>query len=227
MNAMTEIQAGDMRWFAVRMKPNENGGARVATVGHEREKYLNRAGRVAHRNVKGTGKRVFLSEHLLTRAGFDVFLPVKKNWRKKNRFSDEQHLVASPLLADWLFICLPVDATGHSPAWLRVMELGVVAGVVATGGRPLAMTDQTMLGVMKRYGKRGAAAKVQRRVDRRDDFGGVRPVAGDAAVVLDGAFRDLSGSVLSLNGNEAQVMLNLFGRETLCNVSLLSLGRVQ
>ena len=129
---MTEVTAREIQWFAVRMKPNASGGPRTAIVNVEKEQYTNRAGQKAWRKVKGTGTRVFLPEHLLKRAGFEVFLPVKKVLRIKNRFTKEKHLVAVPLLADWMFVGLPIVENEYGrgvPGWKTLMELDVVVGV--------------------------------------------------------------------------------------------------
>lgn len=105
---MGKIEAQEMQWFACRVKRKQMGGIRTVTVGGEFEAYRDRAGRVRKRRVDGTGDRVFLPEHLLRRAGFEVFLPVKKVLRRKNRFSPDKVLVSQPLLVDWMFVGWPV-----------------------------------------------------------------------------------------------------------------------
>lgn len=181
---MTQVGAREIQWFAVRMKPNGSGGPRTAIIDTDKEQYTTRSGVRAWRKVKGTGKRVFLAEHLLKRAGFEVFLPVKKVQRLKNRFTKEKHLVAVPLLADWMFVGLPIVETEFGrgvPGWRTLMELDVVAGVMGTGGRPIQMSDTTVTRLMRQFGGRRVPKGVQRRIAGRRVAG-----VGDVARVVDG-----------------------------------------
>lgn len=225
MNAMTPIKAcEDVQWFAVRMKPNESGGPRTATVDVKREQYRKRSGGSAFRDVKGTGRRVFLPEHLVKRAGFEVFLPVKKVLRKKNRFTGEQKLVSVPLLADWMFVGLPIvsDEYGRSVSgWLKLMDLNVVASVLGTGGRPIRMSDAQMMRLMAQYGGDNICPKVKRRVINRRVTG-----AGDMATIMDGGpFEGFECRVVEVSGLNAKVVFDIFGRETSLNLLASSLEK--
>lgn len=94
MNALSEVKTQELQWYAVRLKARQNGGSRTTVVNAEIESYTGRGGKKLKRKIKGTGKREFVPELILRRAGFEVFLPIKKVWRTKNRFSKEQHLVS-------------------------------------------------------------------------------------------------------------------------------------
>jgi transcription antitermination factor NusG len=216
---MQKMSAGiceaSMQWFAVRMKPNANGAAKTAIIDVEKEAYKTRSGRPGLRKVKGTGRRVFLPEHLLKRAGFEVFLPIKQVWRIKNRFTKEKQLVAVPLLADWMFVGWPVG----EDRWHRLMSFDVVAGVMGTGGRPIRMSDARVQKLMVEYGNPRVSAKVNRRIAGR------RVGVGDVAQVLDGPFEGFEGQVLELSEQKASVLLNLFGRETPVEIMVDVLGR--
>lgn len=218
MNAMSEVSVQEIQWFAVRMKSNASGGPRTVVVDVEREQYTNRAGQKAWRKVKGTGARVFLSEHLIRRAGFEVFLPVKKVWRIKNRFTKEKHLVAVPLLADWLFVGLPLAAYAgglHVAGWKRLMDLDVVAGVMGTGGRPIKLSDASMSRLMRQFGQPRVEAGLRRRIAAGRVIG-----AGDCAKIVDGPFESFACRVIDIDGDSAKVILNLFGRETPARIEL-------
>ena len=202
MNAMTEVTARQIQWFAVRMKPNANGGPRTAIIDVERAKYADRAGKIGYRTVKGTGKRVFLPEHLLKRAGFEVFLPVKKVQRIKNRFTKEKHLVSVPLLADWIFVGWPVD----EDRWQELMGFDVVAGVLGTGGRPIQMSDATVMRMMRQFGGDRVPSAVRRRMQARLDFG-----IGDCACITEGPLQGQSVRVIDIKGVTARACLNILG----------------
>ena len=202
MNAMTDVTARQIQWFAVRMKPSANGSPRTAIVDVERAKYTDRAGKLKYRKVKGTGKRVFLPEHLLTRAGFEVFLPVKKVLRIKNRFTKEKHLVSVPLLADWLFVGWPVD----EDRWLELMGFDLVAGVMGAGGQPIQMSDARVMRLMRQFSGDCVPAAVKRRMQARLDFG-----IGDCARIIDGPLNGQSVRVIDIKGATARACLNILG----------------
>jgi transcriptional antiterminator NusG len=221
MNAMTQVTAREIQWFAVRMKPNATGGPRTAIVDVKKEQCINRAGQKVWRKVKGTGTRVFLPEHLMKRAGFEVFLPVKQVLRIKNRFTKEKHLVAVPLLADWMFVGLPIVEGEYGrgvPGWKKLMELDVVAGVMGTGGRPIQMSDVTVMRLMRQYSSSRVSAAVQRRVAARRVFG-----VGDVAKVVHGPFEDFDFRIVEVGDSSAKGVVNLFGRDNLMELGLENL----
>lgn len=222
MNAMTSVTAREVQWFAVRMKPNASGGPRTAIVDIEKEQYINRAGQKSWRKVKGTGNRVFLPEHLMKRAGFEVFLPVKKVLRIKNRFTKEKHWVSVPLLADWMFVGLPIVETEYGrgvPGWKKLMELDVVAGVMGTGGRPIQMSDATMMRLMRQFSSGRVPSEVKRRVAARRVFG-----VGDVAKVVHGPFEDFDFRIVEVGDSSAKGVVNLFGRDNLMELGLENLS---
>ncbi len=219
---MTSVTAREVQWFAVRMKPNASGGPRTAIVDVEKEQYINRAGQKSWRKVKGTGNRVFLPEHLMKRAGFEVFLPVKKVLRIKNRFTKEKHLVSVPLLADWMFVGLPIVETEYGrgvPAWKKLMELDVVAGVMGTGGKPIQMSDATVMRLMRQFSSGRVPSEVKRRVAARRVFG-----VGDVAKVVHGPFEDFDFKIVEVGDSSAKGVVNLFGRDNLMELGLENLS---
>lgn len=223
MNAMTEVTARETQWFAVRMKPNASGGPRTAIVDVEKEQYTNRAGQKAWRKIKGTGRRVFLPEHLIKRAGFEVFLPVKKVLRIKNRFTKEKHLVSVPLLADWLFVGMPVVQTEYGrgvPGWKKLMALDVVAGVMGTGGRPIQMSDAMVMRLMRQYSLANVAPAAKERILSRFNF-----KVGQVARILEGPFEDFDFKIDEIDGARAKGLVNLFGRDTPLLLDLTTLGK--
>ncbi len=206
---MGQIEAREMQWFAVRMKPKSNGGPRTARVEVKRESYINRAGKPAYRDVKGSGKRVFLPEHLLKRAGFEVFLPVKKVLRIKNRFTKEKHLVAVPLLADWMFVGMPIVQFEYGqglPGWKTLMDMDVVAGVMGTGGRPIMMSDRMMMRLMRQFGGDRIAPEIKRRMVARRNF-----EVGDTARVVNGPLEGINVFIVDIAGKNAKAVLNILG----------------
>ncbi|MEP4950070.1 MAG: transcription termination/antitermination NusG family protein [Paracoccaceae bacterium] len=211
MNAMTQVTAREIQWFAVRMKPNASGGPRTTIVDVQKEQYINRAGQKAWRKVKGTGTRVFLPEHLLKRAGFEVFLPVKQVLRIKNRFTKEKYLVAVPLLADWMFVGLPIVEGEYGRGvlgWKTLMELDVVAGVMGTGGRPIQMSEATVMRLMRQYGGVRAASRVRRRIAERKVC-----KIGEVTQVIDGPLVGQDVRIVDVAGQTVKALLKILGSE--------------
>lgn len=226
MNAMRQVQSvqtSEIQWFAVKMKPNANGGARTARVGVKREAYTTRSGRLAYRDVRGTGDRVFVAEHLVKRAGFEVFLPVKKVWRQKNRYTREKHLVSVPLLADWMFVGMrAAEGSGHSaPGWSDLMSLNVVVGVLGSNGYPIQLSDQAVLEMMVNYSEGRQSHRVRRRIGERRAC-----AVGDEARILQGPFEGCQVQVVDMKGRSARVLLNMLGGDLPVEVETNILSKI-
>jgi transcription antitermination factor NusG len=222
MTTLTETAVQDIQWFAVRMRPRPNGGTKTAIIDVEKEQYVNRAGLRAYRKVKGTGRRVFLPEHVLKRAGFEVFLPVKKVWRTKNRFTKEKHLVSVPLLADWMFVGWELGSGAReegAPSWKVLMELDVVAGVMGTGGRPIQMSDKAMMRLMRQFGGKHVPSVVKRRLAAKRKFG-----SGDVARVIDGPLEGQDVRIVEISGPSAKAVLNILGGDVEVEIDSEVLG---
>lgn len=202
MNAMSRIVVDGLEWYAVRMVAPGNGHRRTAKIGGEKERFKDRSGQTRQRRKAGTGTRVFVPELILKRRGFEVFLPVKKVWRKCHRYTAQRELVAYPLVADWMFIGWPA---GES-RWHELDQLGVVTGVLGSGGRPSRVRAQTIHRLMSLWGD-GVPPALRREVASQ-------VAAGDQVTILSGPFEDFSGPVIDCDSEGARVMLNLFGRET-------------
>lgn len=201
---MGQVEAQPMQWFAVRVKHKQIGGIRTVTVGGEFETYRTRQGQIRKRRVEGTGKRVFLPEHLLRRAGFEVFLPVRKVSRPKNRFTKDCHLVTYPLLTDWMFVGWPAGQA----RWHEMMDLDVISGVLGTGGRPVAISPDRMQRLMRRWGGGLLSPVCETFMKSEPCF---QP--GDWAVAIDGNTPGARVRVIEDTGASVRAVLKILGRE--------------
>lgn len=206
---MGKIEAQEMQWFAVRVKRKQVGGIRKVTVGGEFEAYRDRHGRVRKRRVDGTGDRVFLPEHLLRRAGFEVFLPVKKVLRRKNRFCPDKMLVSLPLLADWMFVGWPVG----QHRWQDLMALDVVTGVMGTGGRPVSIPPARIQRLMRQWGGGQLSAECHRYMKARCDFS-----VGDTVRVVAGPLEGVHVRVVDIAGPTVKSALDILGGEVVTEI---------
>lgn len=197
------IEAQEMQWFAVRVKHKHVGGIRKITVGGDFETYKDRAGNVRKRRIKDTGSKVFLPEHLLRRSGFEVFLPVEKEWRRKNRFTPEKHLVAKPKIVGWLFVGWPV---GES-RWHDLMRLDVVTAVMGTGGRPVSIPEGEIAHLMRVWGGGMLSPKLHQFAKARK----VRP--GERMRVVAGPLHGQEVRVVDSDGPSVRALLKLLGKD--------------
>jgi transcription antitermination factor NusG len=207
MSMMGSIEAQDMVWFAVQVKPRAGGGVRTTVVDAEYEAYRDRQGRVRKRRIGETGKRVFVPELILRRAGFDVFLPVKKDWRRKNRFSPEKHLVARPLLVNWVFVGWDQRVRGWS-AWSDLMRLDLVSGVMGSGGRPVAIGQKRIMELMRQWGGGRLPPEMHRQLKQKHNL-----ATGSRARIVVGPLDGTEVRVIDVNGSSVRATLGLLGRE--------------
>ncbi|MBQ4826571.1 hypothetical protein J4729_18770 [Leisingera sp. HS039] len=209
---MGKIEAQELQWYAVRVVRKQVGGIRTVTVGGEFETYRNRQRQLRKRRINGTGDRVFLPEHILRRAGFEVFLPIEKVLRRKNRFSPEQQLVSKPKLVDWLFVGWPANQS----RWHRLMELDVVTGVMGTGGRPVAIPQARIIRLMRQWGGGELSPECYRMM--KSGY-----AAGDVVKVPDGPFADFDFTVVDVSEKSVRGLVSIFGRDTPLDIPLAKL----
>lgn len=208
---MTQVEAQDMLWLLVRIKRHQAGGIKTTTVGGEFEAYRDRAGRVRKRRVSGTGSKAFVSELILRRSGFEVFLPVKKVERRKNRFGPDTHLVAQPLLLDWMFVGWP----SGEERWQDLMDLDVVMGIMGTGGRPIYFPPRRVARLMRQWGGGHLSSACHQMAKQKFSY-----VSGDVIKVPDGPFAGFDFTVVDVTTKSARGVIDIFGRETPLEIAL-------
>jgi transcription termination/antitermination protein NusG len=204
MSIMGQVGVQSLQWFAVRTK-SINPGRRTCVLGAEFETYRNAQGRVCKRRKPNTGKRIYVPEHLARRAGFEVFLPVRKVWQSTDRFSKKKELVTYPLLAGWMF----VGWSAFESRWHELMSLGVVVGVMGTGGRPIRISEADMFRLMRRWGGGVLSPEFQRYMRRGKEFD-----LGDSVQVVAGALAGQEVRVVDISGPSARVVVDLLGSKT-------------
>ena len=199
---MGQIDTQDLVWFAVRLKQKHVSRMRSTTVGGEFETYRDRAGRIRKRRILDTGKRVFVPEHILTQAGFEVFLPVKKVLRKKSRYRPEKVLVSKPLLVGWIFVAWPAGEC----RWSDLMALDVVSGVLGTGGHPVQVSQARIQDLMRQWGGGLLTPRMHRWMKTGCEF-----AAGDRVRVLEGPLEGRELSIVEAKGRSVTALLDLLG----------------
>ncbi|MEO1974911.1 MAG: transcription termination/antitermination NusG family protein [Paracoccaceae bacterium] len=204
MSVMGKIEGRMIDWFAVRYRIRNNPGRTTCVLGADYESYRDRQGRPRKRRLANTGERVFVPELLARRAGFEVFLPVRKDWRRRNQFSPERKLQSFPLMPGWMFVGWPAGEN----RWQDLMALDIVAGVMGTGGRPLRISEQKMTGLMRQWGGGRLAPGLKRYMRVGHEF-----EAGDVMQIAYGPFEGMPAKVVDIDGAETRVLVDIFGKD--------------
>ncbi|MBO9441784.1 hypothetical protein J7363_06750 [Phaeobacter italicus] len=192
----------EMDWYAVKLKARQNGGRRETLLGVEYETYKAGNGRMVRRKVKGSGQRVFVPELVLQKAGFEVFLPVKREWQRISRFRPEKELRSRPAMEGWLFVGWPAgQARFH-----ELMALDVVAGVMGAGGQPVRISDAKVRFLMRKFGG-------GRKRRRNSDVDQPRFAAGDLVRVEAGPLEGQQFALLDVTGGSARAVMTLLGKD--------------
>ncbi|MBY5978430.1 hypothetical protein KUV39_17395 [Phaeobacter italicus] len=194
----------EMDWYAVKLKARQNGGRRETLLGVEYETYKAGNGRMVRRKVKGSGQRVFVPELVLQKAGFEVFLPIKKEWSRVNRYSSEQKLKCRPAMEGWLFVGW---AAGQA-RFHELMALDVVAGVMGAGGQPVRISDAKVRFLMRKFG----GGRLRRKASNVEAEP-VRFSVGDLVRVDAGPFEGQTVSLLDVSGGSARAVMTLLGKD--------------
>ncbi|CRL13436.1 transcription termination/antitermination protein NusG [Phaeobacter italicus] len=192
----------EMDWYAVKLKARQNGGRRETLLGVDYETYKAGNGRMVRRKVKGSGQRVFVPELVLQKAGFEVFLPVKREWQRISRFRPEKELRSRPAMEGWLFVGWPAgQARFH-----ELMALDVVAGVMGAGGQPVRISDAKVRFLMRKFGG-------SRKRRRNSDVDEPRFAAGDLVRVEAGPLEGQQFVLLDVTGGSARAVMTLLGKD--------------
>lgn len=202
MSMMGVVSEQKLQWYAVRVKRKQVGGIRKVTIGGDYLPYKGRGGVKKWRHVKGSGESAFVPEVLLRKAGFEVFLPVRKELKRKNRFTEETHAVAYPLLVDWIFVGWSVDL--HE--WHRLMGFDVVTGVLGVGGQPIRIKSDVVTKLMRRWGGGHLSPNCYRYMKSAEDFS-----EGQIVQVNGGLMDGKDVQVTQVSRNKIKWMTNLLG----------------
>ena len=195
---------GELQWYVVKMRPPANPSRRTTLLNAKYETYKNRQGLCCKRPIRNTGKREFVSEVILKRAGFEVFIPVKKELRRKSRCSNEQHLVTLPLLVNWAFVGWSKDQS----RWHELMALNSVSGVMAHNGLPVQLAEWQIAKLMRRYGGSRLTGQQRGYVREHLDY-----EVGDMVSVNHGSFEGFDVSVVDISRPIVTGVMNLLGRD--------------
>jgi len=206
MSVMEQIELPGLQWYAARMKPPQNPGRRTCVTEAQYTAVRDRHGKVRKRRVKGTGQREFVHEVLLKKAGFEVFMPKRVEWRRVNPFSVERRRVTYPLLHNWVFVGWPM----FQERWSDLAELNIVNGLLGDSGQPLPVPHAKVVEMMRVWEAPACLAAMERRWMRT----GAEFEVGDIVQTPVGTWSGFDMEVVEVTGPSAKLLVNIFGRPT-------------
>jgi len=77
--------------------------------------------------VTVTPRREFDAAHAIERLGREVYVPVRRSWRHRSRYSQERELLARPLLSGYVFV--------NDGPWGKVLQCRWVRGLLCAPRR--------------------------------------------------------------------------------------------
>ena len=207
-----------LQWYAVRMRRNTNSSVSTTLVEAQYESYKKRGGKIGRRLIKETGKKVYVPEYILRKMGFDVFLPIKKVQRIKNRYTREKHWVTTPKLTDWIFVGWPVDQC----RWHQLMSLNQVTSVLGMGGMPLQISETKIMRMMKIWGGKNMAVENYKYLRRGADYD-----VGSSVRIVDGPFDGQDISITQTDARSVRGLVQMFGKDFEIDLDVGSLAEME
>jgi len=143
---------------------------------------------------------------ILKRRRFEVFVPTKVSFRKKNRYTKEKTPVHYPLFPRLMFVRFP-DGEG----WKAIETLGLTHSFIGREGAPTPILMRDMARLIDRSSKGEFCAPQHHRKMRS----GREFSTGDRVEILEGPFEGNIVDVVSVtpNGEHAEILIRLFDTE--------------
>lgn len=146
-------------------------------------------------------QKEFIAQEILSRKGFEVFLPVEMRLRRKTRYCKARVLKPFPMLVSYLF----VKAEDGGLRWRDLFNMSCVQSVVSFDGEPYAI-EQTKIDELEQLAHNQQPANQHRYLYTHNEF-----EEGDEVCIAEGPFAGRLVYVDQISGDKAKVWLNLFG----------------
>jgi transcription antitermination factor NusG len=147
-------------------------------------------------------QKEFVAQKILRRYGLRTFVPVRREWRRVNKFTADKLLRAFPLAPRYVFAGFKPGV----PLWFDLFALPVVSGAVCICDRPMRLPTGEVVKMIRKLGGGLNAAEAARFMRTHHEF-----AVGDTVEVTAGPFEGMRVPVVSISGPRARVLLSLFG----------------
>lgn len=155
-------------------------------------------------------QKEFATQAILEKKGLRTFVPVRREYRRRNKYVKRKELMSYPLAPRYVF-------AGFEPGkslWFDLFGLEryygrkIVTGVVGMGDEPRQLNPECIVSLLKRFGGGLNAPAVQRYMLSNKEFR-----VGDQVEVIAGPFEGLKVPVKEIRGSRARLVMELFGGE--------------
>lgn len=153
----------------------------------------------------------FVAQKILRRYGLRTFVPVRREWRRRNKFVKTKELQEYPIAPRYVF----AGFDRRFPLWFDLFNLPVISGAVGLNGEPLKIPGKAMARLIQRTGGGLNAPAVQKFMRTHHEF-----TVGQIVEVLDGPFEGRRVPVVEIRGHRALLLLELFGGQHEIDVSM-------
>lgn len=188
--------------------------------GSARQNILTVAERLLWYALTTPPQKEFVAQTILERQGLRTFIPVRREWRRRNKYTKKKELRAFPIGSRYVFV-------GFEPGrnlWFDLFQLSrpgsarIITGVIGMGMEPRQLRTDHVVDLMRRLGGGLNAPDVQRYMLSNKEFH-----IGELVEIVDGPFSGMVVPVTEVRGTQAKVLLELFGgnQETLLPTDIL------
>lgn len=154
-------------------------------------------------------QKEFVAQTILARYGVETYVPVRKEWRRRNKYTKTKELRSYPEAPRYVF-------AGFRPGfrlWFDLFNLPAINGVVGTetAQKPMRVPFEGKRGLgtmMKTYPNGIVAPNEQRFMQTHKEY-----AVGDMVEIFDGPFSGLTVPVVDIRGANAVIKAMLFGSE--------------
>lgn len=163
--------------------------------------------------LRVASQKEFVTQDLLKERGLMTYVPVRKEWRHRNKFDKakrQKQLVSFPEAVGYVFVGFTPNQLWRDqvPYWLKLFDISTVVGVVGFENRPM-LIDRMKLVAWSRIHPNGLQRpnkEAYMRTHREFE-------EGDIVRVCAGPFVDHEVPVVSIDEGKSTVLIELFGTE--------------
>lgn len=165
--------------------------------------------------LKVLSQKEFVAQAMLKERGLLTYVPVRKEWRHKNRYDKarmKKVLVSYPQAYGYVLVGFTDRqmAPGNIPYWLRLFSIPVIRGVVGIEleRKPVALDHASLIELSKRFPNGMQRPDHEAFMRTHREF---KP--GDTVTNPNGPFDGHMLKVISIKGMKTKAIAQLFGAE--------------
>lgn len=155
--------------------------------------------------------REFQAQKILRRHGLRVFVPIRREYRRRNIFNKEKETMEYTAIPRYLFTGFPPGI----PLWFNLFNLPLIKGVVGLEKEPSRIPSEGMVRLITKTAVGINAPAAQKYMRTHHEF-----AIGQTVEVIDGPFEGRKVPVVAIRGSKAAVMLQLFGAEQEIDIAM-------